>query len=319
MFGLDKSLRPLFSNVFILINIDAFICSVKVLRIKENKTVEHLDKEFKILEGQLPMDVIKFVKNYKRRYPFSYLGVMAKTYNQGVYHPKKLEILESSGVDIKDCQTLKVDTWGVYIKKSEIQSIQKEFERFGGVDYIFSPFIVSWLFLKKELDTSLRLYILYEKSNIAIMIADCKEAYFAGYFMIGSEISQAQEHLKYAHNPLENTFDMMEELEELGDFEDFHFLDEENEEEEKKHVEQTIYDITQVSVVSDIIKNSLNEFYSNDLYEERFVEEIVILDSVGIMEENLKTISDAILLDIKKKRIDLNAELLNVMRLEFGA
>ncbi|MCE3038852.1 hypothetical protein LW133_06145 [Helicobacter sp. faydin-H8] len=315
MFGFNKILRSLFSNTFIAINIDGNICYVKVLRLKEGRIVEDFSKEFKILEGQLPFELIKFIKNYKRRYPFSYIGVMAKTYNQGVYNPQRPEILESNGVNIRECKVLKFDNWNAYIKKNEIEEIQKQLDRFGGVDYIFSPFVITYLAIKKELDSKSRLYILYEKSNIAILIANCDEVYFAGYFMIESEISQAQEEVKYANDLLENTFDIMEELEDFEDFEDFDFFNENKEEEE---VEQTIQDMNQASIVAGIIQNSLNEFYSNDLYEEKFVEEIVILDNVGISNEGLKYIADTTLMDIKKEQFDLMQELLAIIQVEFG-
>lgn len=318
MFGFDRILRPLFSNVFIVINLDGSMCYLKVLRLKEGKEVERFNREFKILEGQLPIELIKFIKNYKRRYPFSYIGTMAKTYNQGVFNPKKQEILQGLGINVKECRVVKMDKWNAYIKKSEVELIQNQFGRFGGVDYIFSPFVIVYSAIKKDLDDSLRLYILYERSNIAILIANCDEVYFAGYFMIESEISHAQEDLKYVANPLENTFDIMDGLDGFGDLEDFDFFDE-NKEEEEQDVEQTIHDITQASIVAGIIQNSLNEFYSNDLYEEQFVEEIVILDNVGISQESLRYISDTILLDTRKQRFNLMDELLTITKMEFGS
>ena len=77
-------LSPLFSKVFIAINVDASTCSIKLIRVKNTNILESFTKEFKTSENNIPMDAIKIVRKYRKEYPFTYVSVMIKSLAQGV-------------------------------------------------------------------------------------------------------------------------------------------------------------------------------------------------------------------------------------------
>lgn len=321
MFGLDKIIRPFFSNVFIAINIDGNLCFVKVLRLKEGKVIEDFDREFKIIGDELPIEMIKFIKNYKRRFPFSYTGVVSKTYNQGVFHIKKLDDIYKIGVEPSECKVLKFKDWCAYIKKYEILEIQKSFSRFGGIDFIFSPFILAFLHIQKELEQSFKLYVLYERSNIALFIANESGVYFGGYFMIEGEVEQVGDVGRIVEEDGEKLHNDAYSLEEFENL-DLGFIQDEDEDEteieQNKDVNQAIDDITKASVIVNIIQSSLSEFYTNDFYDENFVEEIVFLDNAKMSPEMLTYIQSATMLETKRQQIFLQDALLALIQKEFG-
>ncbi|WP_104697508.1 MULTISPECIES: hypothetical protein [unclassified Helicobacter] len=322
MFGLNKIIRPFFSNVFIAVNIDENLCFVKVLRLKEGRVIEDFDREFKIIGDELPVEMIKFIKNYKRRFPFSYVGVISKTYNQGVFHIKKLDEIYKIGIEPSECRVLKFKNWCAYIKRHEIIETQRYFSRFGGVDFIFSPFILAFLHIQKELDQSFKLYVLYERSNIALFIANEAGVYFGGYFMVegevGRQVSDIGQIVEEERGALQDDPYSLDEFENL----DLGFIQDEDEEDaevdQNKDANQTIDDITKASIIVNIIQSSLNEFYTNDFYDENFVEEIIFLDNVKMSSEMLTYIQNVTMLETKRQHFFLQEQLLMLIQKEFG-
>ena len=316
MFGLNKLFRPLFSNVFIALNIDNGSCFVRILRQRESRVLEEVDREFRIFDERLPVEVVKFIKSYKRRYPFSYVGLIAKTPTQGIVSTGELDLLASQGIAPKECKILPIKNWSVYIKKQEILEIQKHFARFGGVDYIFSPFVVMHSALHDWLDSKLRLYVLLERSHVALMVANEWGAYFGGIFPITSEEQAPIQEIE----PLEG-LELDGEMHELEDLEDL-VLEEIGQEfqeaGEMEDIGQIIEDITNASALSDIIVRALGELYANDSHEGGFVEEIVFLDSIGVSQDILSYVHGATLFDVKHQPFSIQEALLEMIQQEYA-
>ena len=317
MFALNKLLRPLLSNVFIALNIDNGSCFVRILRQRESCVLEEVDREFRIFDERLPVEVVKFIKSYKRCHPFSYIGLIAKSPMQGVIDMANQDPFTSVELSSKECKILPIKDWGVYIRKCEIVDIQKHFARLGGVDYIFSPFVVMYHTLQEALDSKLRLYVLLERSQVALMVANEGGAYFGGVFAI-------------THQTESGTPQGLSELGDLGLDDEMHALEglenlglgggieeELDEEVQMEDVSQIIEDITNASALSDIIHGALGEFYANDSYEEGFVEEIVFLDNIGVSQDILSYIHEAVLLDVQRRSFCVQEALLQMMQQEF--
>lgn len=323
MLGFDRIIRPLFSNVFIAINIDNNNCQIRVLRTKKERIFEEVEREFNIIDNLLPMAAIRFIESYKKRYPFCYIGVIAKTYNQSVFHIKKIKELGKLGVDIREYKALKFKDWGVYIKKNEVDDIQRFFKKLHGVDYIFSPFVLIYKSISSRLDSVLRLYVLQEKSNIALFVANAKSVYFGGYFMVESDMGKENEEASLpVIAPKEETTDLLDEFEDLN----FDFIQDvdvdvdahlDTKDEITQGASEAVDELTKAAVIASIIQNSITEFYNNDYYEEKFVEEIVFLDNVGMMEETLSYIEQVTLLPVSRWQFTLIEELLEIIQQEF--
>ncbi|PAF53388.1 hypothetical protein BKH42_06095 [Helicobacter sp. 13S00482-2] len=333
IFNFPKLIRTFFSNVFIGINIDGRTCSIKIIRIKDGKTLENINREFKTINNEIPIEAVKLIRKYQKKYSFCYIGVMSKSYNQGVIRSKeKKEDYSKYGIDAKECNIIDFKTWKVYIKNAEIKENIEKFFKINGIDYLFSPFVIIYSKIKNELDSKTRLYILQERSSISLLVADNAEIYFGGYFMVEGEM----EDVNISDTNTENFFDVVipkdhkeeieedfdDEIEDLEDLDSDIFINKLNEKllidnQEENLTKGKVDDIYKVSVVADIIQNSLMEFYSNDLYDSKFIEEFVILDVYGMSEGALDYLRDKMMIQVSKKSFSLTDALADLSRIEF--
>ncbi len=325
MFGFYKLIRPLFSDVFIAINVDDNICQIRVLRTKKEKILEEVEKEFKIIDRVLPYDAVRFIENYKKHYPFCYIGVVSKTQDQNIFHVSKIKELPKIGVDIREYRTLAIGDWGIYIKKSEIDRIQRFFGKFHGVDYIFSPFVLLYKRIKDRLEPELKLYVLQEKTHIAMLVANKDDVYFSKFLSVEMLESGA----RGVENPLffnnetggGSTFGGFEDLD-LDFMRDLDFKEEGEprvDESEKRAQEASVVvdEISRAAVVAGIIQEALSEFYDNEFYEEGFVEEIVFLDNIEMKQEAADYIQQTLLLPVQRMQIKLMEDVLESVQQEF--
>ncbi|MDO7252313.1 hypothetical protein [Helicobacter cappadocius] len=333
IFNFSKFVRRFFSNVFIGINIDGRVCSVKIIRIKDEKILENIAREFKTINNEIPIEVIKLIRNYQKKYSFCYVGAMSKSYNQGILRIKdKKEDYSKYGINPKECKMLDFKTWKTYIKNTEINENIERFSKINGIDYLFSPFVVIFRKIKNQLDGKTRLYILQERSSISLLVADNAEIYFGGYFMVEGEMEDVN--MQDPHT--EDFFDIIvpedekdsneEDIEdEIGDLEDLDsdfFIDKLNEKllidnQEENLTKGKVDDIYKISVVTSIIQNSLMEFYSNDLYDSKFIEEFVILDAYGMSDGALNYLKDKMMIQTQKISFSIVDELVELSKIEF--
>lgn len=332
---LKTLLRPFFSTILIGINLDAKVCSLKIV-IMKNKTIKNtLMKDFKIVDKELPMEAAKLIKSYKRKYPFTYLSAMSKTYNQGLAQCAKKSDLIKFGINTKTARVVEMpNQWLFYIEQLAIDENRVKFIRALGLDYLFSPFVLVYENIKKTLDSDLKLYVLQERANITLFIADEKGVYFGGFFMIGGELESSDEdgsmvevHSLREMSELDSILGSLDELNEIGELEDLdeelirkEFAPEELDNKKQQEAEMSrlegLKDLARASNTSEIIKNSISEFYANPIYNARFVESVVILDSYGMNEQAIAHIRNALLLDIEVRPIHIPDALIELAKIE---
>ena len=91
--------RPLFATVLIGVNYNSTMCHVKVVKKRGRRVVEESDKEFKILNGDLSADVLKYIKKIKARYAYSYLSIISKSEEQTLVPSVKKASLNDFGIN----------------------------------------------------------------------------------------------------------------------------------------------------------------------------------------------------------------------------
>ena len=78
-------------------------------------------------------------------------------------------------------------------------------------------------------------------------------------------------------------------------------------------------DLARASNAAEILKNSINEFYSNPIYENtQFIESIVILDTYGITEQAVDHLRNALMLDIEVRALNIPEVLISLAKAELG-
>lgn len=298
----------------------------------KNKAVKStITKEFRIVDKELPIEASKLIKSYKRKYPFTYLSAMSKTYNQGLAHCTKKGDLAKFGINPKTSKIVEMPNgWIFYIQQLAIDENRVKYIRALGLDFLFSPFVLVYESIKESLSSSLELFVLQERGSITLFIADKDGVYFGGFFMMGNELESGDDgdlvaiELKSVKemSDLDSIIGSIDELHEIGELEG---LDEElirkefapeelesNTQESETSRLDGLKDLARASNASEILKNSISEFYSNPIYSARFIESVVILDSYGMTDQAIEHMRTALMLDVSIRRVDIPDMLISI-------
>lgn len=332
-------LRPFFSTVLIGVNLDARICYLKVVVIKNKRIKSSISKEFRVIDKELPVEAIKIIKDYKRTYPFTYLSAMSKTYNQGLVNCAKKGDLVKFGVNAKTSHVIEMPNhWLFYIQQLAIDENRVKFIRALGLDYLFSPFALIFENIKAKLTIKLKLYVLQERGSITLFVADKKGVYFGGFFMMDGELGQNEDDSNSTHevHSLKEVQDLgsiigsIDELNEIGELEDLdeeiirkEFMPEDVNAKDKQDAEMSrlegLRDLAHASNAAEIIKNSINEFYTNPIYNNaQFIESIVLLDTYGMTEQAIEHLKNALMIDIEVRELSVPEALIALSKVELA-
>ncbi|STP11642.1 Uncharacterised protein [Helicobacter cinaedi] len=336
---LNFLLKPFFSTVLIGVNLDAKVCSLKIVVMKNKRIKSTISKDYKIVDKELPMEAAKLIKSYKRRYPFTYLSAMSKTYNQGLANCTKKGDLIKFGVNAKTSRIVEMpNQWLFYIQQLAVDENRVKYIRALGLDYLFSPFVLVYEHIKTRLSSKLKLYVLQERASITLFVADKKGVYFGGFFMMGGELEQSEDeslsavevHSLQEISSLDSILGSLDELNEIGELEDLdaelirkEFAPQEVDTQEQQEMEisrlEGLRDLARASNAAEILKNSINEFYSNPIYAStQFIESIVILDTYGITEQAVDHLRNALMLDIEVRALNIPEALIALAQAELS-
>ncbi|WP_300447082.1 hypothetical protein [uncultured Helicobacter sp.] len=331
-------LRPFFSTILIGVNLDGKVCSLQIVVMKNNKVKNTINKEFKIVDKELPIEAAKLIKSYKRKYPFTYLSAMSKTYNQGLANCSKKGDLIKFGVNSKTSRIVEMpNQWLFYIQNLAVDENRVKFIRALGLDLLFSPFMLVYEHIKNQLGNKIKLYVLQERASMALFVADKKGVYFGGFFMIGGELEQSDDdnssmtevHSFKELSELDSILGSLDELNEIGELEDLdeelirkEFAPDEVDSQKQQEAEmsrlEALRDLARASNAAEILKNSISEFYSNPIYNAQFIETIVILDTYGITKQALDHIRQSLMIDVKVLPLNIPEALIRLAKAELG-
>lgn len=303
-------MSPLFSKVFIAINIDAITCTIKVIRIKHDKQVESLTKEFKTTENQIPMEAVKLIRRYKREYPFTYVSAMIKTLSQGVVLQKDSKDFFSGNLKASECQISSSETIRVFAKRSMIKDYLRRFNVISGVDFVFSPFLIIDQNAHDLPTLGNNVYVLLQRSNIALMVVYRGVATFSGFFIAEGEVPMLNKEEQRSDIELKN----FDELSLDDDFDEFAkiALDPSIE-----HLQTDMFipnldetkivydDMPKAKIISKILVDAIKEYYQNPLYKGEFIDKVILLDACKISDQAYEFIAKELMLETVKRDVNL--------------
>lgn len=308
--------RVFYSRVFIGLNIDSGICQLHIVRIKSNTIRQNIKTNIKMIDDSIPMEALKLISFYKKKYPFTYVGMVSKTYNQGAIPTTNPKDFIKLGVNLQGYKTKFFEnTWCAYIKEEDCLSLMQPSSELDRIDLLFSPFLPIFNHSKKEVGKT-TLYILQEKKNICVAISDGRKVYYGGYFEIEGDLADASAMPQESSNPmvansskfediLDSLSDNLEDLEAL----DIDLLEEEHDNEEFEQHEkdkiEELKDFMRATTITGILENVIQEHYNNTYYESNFIEQIVILDNYGITPDAIKHIKDTLMIDTYVKSFSI--------------
>lgn len=156
--------------------------------------------------------------------------------------------------------------------------------------------------------------------------------------MMGGELEQSEDeslsavevHSLQEISSLDSILGSLDELNEIGELEDLdaelirkEFAPQEVDTQEQQEMEisrlEGLRDLARASNAAEILKNSINEFYSNPIYAStQFIESIVILDTYGITEQAVEHLRNALMLDIEVRALNIPEALIALAQAELS-
>ncbi|CAM2813527.1 hypothetical protein [Helicobacter burdigaliensis] len=320
---LIQLIRPFFSSVIVGVEIDSRQCNLTLRFYKKGKITNTIQKSYKTLPGQFPIQAVKFINKTKIKHPFTYIATLPSSIVQGTIYKDDEEGFHQYGIRKQDIYYVKNYHWYAYVGKDGVSETKNRFLK-TGVDFIISPFMVLYSLSKELFQEGCKLYVLFQKAHITMIVTKLgKGVLFGAYYVLESEIDSQ---INLTSNPLKVGFDELEKIDvtqnlqdelnsidpvdELENLEDDNLIKElkgeSKEEEGEGEQEGNFDDFSRVSSAAKFIQLALNEFYTNEIYESEFVDEIVIFNPHNINADTLKYIQNATMLNINIQTCDIS-------------
>lgn len=331
--NLMKTIRPFFATVIAGIEVDHKLCNVVVNFYRRGKIIQTQTKEFKTNPGELPIQAVRYIKKIRAKNPFTYVSTLSRSITQGVINSDKESDFEKHGINCNEIVYKRFDNnWSVYVLNQGIAETKKCFLKLGA-DFVVSPFLVLYRLAKDTFQDSCKLYVLFQRSNMALIVTKQNAGVlFGGYYVLESEINLGLSIVKHSlsedEEDIQKTNIESDLQHELSGIEDVLDLDSESDdaedlikvlknddtedelqEDSKESKGDDLDDFSRIDTAAKFIQSALNEFYNNDLYEGEFINEVVIFNPHNIAEETLQQIQQITMLEVQVLTCDVAKEL----------
>ncbi|WP_147288242.1 hypothetical protein [Helicobacter cholecystus] len=301
-------LQFFYSKVLIGLNLDYDNCQVHVIRIKNKSIKQNIKTDIKTIDNIFPAETLKLIKYYKKKFPFTYIGIFSKTYNQGAIPTTKPKEFIKYDVNLQGYSTKSFDgSWSAYIKNQDCLNEVSQNPDLGDIDLVFSPFISIYLQSKKEAGKT-SLFVLQEKQNISVVISNDQQVFFGGFFEIQNDAIEMNTSPNNQNNPSPSNFNTLEDIlsslnenidDDIDNF-DIEMLEEEDSEEYRKQEQNRIEelkDFMRATTTVSILENVISNYYTNPNFQSTFIDQIIILDTYGITPDAIGHIKDSLMIE----------------------
>lgn len=182
---IGKWIQDRFPLAMISVVIESNECTIRHEVVKNGKRIKEENHTFKAFGGMLSPEAITHINTLRIQHRFTYVNTMLASINQGALATCSRGEFEKYKVDPSTVDTLCVnDAWSVYGYSEDILWTKSVFKEVGGIDFVFSPFLVLYNFFKNDLDTTRRLYVLGQRSSVTLCVMDDQRLYFGVYFIL---------------------------------------------------------------------------------------------------------------------------------------
>ncbi len=346
---LSRLIKNLYQQVFIGIVVQRSSVKICVQMYKAAKLEKEISREFSISKLQLSSEVNDLIKSYMDESPFAYVAVLNDAQSQGAIPTCSMHQAENFS-DLSSCVTLcNENKWMVYSEKSELNELQMRFSQ-SGVDFIFSPFFILSTFFADKIEGKTTLLALVQNDSLSLCIFGEGELLFARHYATKDEIDDEEllgdlddntdESLGFNLDDDEDlaiNLDDIDALDDLDDLDDLDALDdlddlddldeiEDFEESLNEAVEESEHALeeaktkysSKIDSFSDdykhfqLIQSALQDFYGDDKYNNKFVEEIYIADSCESGPDLTRFIEEELFVSVYKRSLDLDKEIVKM-------
>ncbi len=352
---LSNLIKNLYQQIFIGIVVQSSEAKVCVQRYKGKKLEKEFQETFEISSSKPSSELNSFVKEQMDESPFSYVAVLSDIKTQGALPTCSMHEAESFN-DLSSCVTLcSAENSMVYAEKSELTSLQKRFH-LNGLDFIFSPFLILSHFFREKLESKSTLFVLVQKECLTLSVYSQGELLFAKHSIFNS-VDESELLSDDSSSSLEadlgfdededslsinlDDIDALDELDALDDLDNLQDLDDLDEIDDIEDFEESLNEAVEQSEIAleeaktkhdsnignftddykhfQVIQESMNEFYSDERYNNQFVEEIYIACESEGGQDLVKFLEEELFVAVYKRSIDLEKELAEMAKREIEA
>lgn len=297
---------------------------------KNNKLIRQSFKNFTAKEK-----AIRYIEDVVKNTYFYYLGMFFTSVGQGALPDIEAKTLEKFHINKNNVSLVNLKSFYLYANNQELNKCITTFEDVEiDVDFVFSPFAILFFQIRHlDLFNSQKnvFYILRHENYITFLIVKNKKLLFSSFFYIsGAEVSisgldstdndyirseiediveQKEEDEEDLFKESDIVFDDIESIEDMDNLENLS-LDSIDDGEEEENLETFSGDMD----LFDYVKSALNDYYSNELYESDFIEEMVIFTNDKISKSVIKMIEDELLMQPHIFDVDIYEQMNNMMR-----
>lgn len=346
---LSGLIKNIYQQIFIGIVVQDTSMKVCVQMRKGKRLEKEISRNFSIFQATPSSEANEFVKSYMDESPFSYVAVLNDTLQQGAIPTCSMHKAENFN-DLSSCVTVcNEDKWMVYAEKSELNALQKRF-LINGLDYIFSPFFILSSFFEDKTGGKTSLLVLIQDDYLSLCIFNEGELLFANHYVTKEAI--ADEHLSADldestgeslsfsledDNDLSinlDDIDALEELDALDDLDSLQDLDDLDDLDEIEDFEESLNEAVVESEIAleeaktkydgkmdnfsndykrfQLIQAALQQFYNDDKYNNKFVEETYIADACETGPDLVRFLEEELFVTAYKRSIDVDKELIKM-------
>ncbi|MEF3192353.1 MAG: hypothetical protein K6347_07405 [Campylobacterales bacterium] len=314
----------MFKKVYVGIVINRDKIDIATIFVKRGRILERQRKSFLTPDGSLSQEVISFLLDLQERYTYTYTATLLDTVNQGALPSCSRTLYEELGIKMSTIARLCLsEGWSIYVGLEELKKAQEKFAPVEGIDYLFSPAVLIFNHYAKELVEKPTLYLFMRSALATLAIfSESKLLYCSNY-----PLSYAfEEEQKGEDEATESLFDI-DLIDELGGIK----IEDLDVDLDKDVIIREMEPTIPGSIISqtgdertleillkieDFLKRSLEEYYTNEVYQGDFVERIILIDEVGIAEMLKKYIEEELFITTQIDSFDLAEALAELARVE---
>jgi len=339
---LGKLFEAIYLKVFVNIVAKRFTTIVYIETYSKKGVESSVEEEFETLE--LDTKMYEFITAYTKESPYYYIAVLDMSHSQGAV-PTCSKNRMQYYTDIEDMEyKCHNNSWSYYTSKSALRDIRKRYADIG-VDYIFSPYSVLSYFFKDKIDAKLAMYILVQENFLSLAIFENSQLLYAHHLDMMTKDDFDGIHLEEDEDSSDLLLgddeaielddvsisdDGTTELEDFANIEDLDSIEEIDEFSESKDIEEELLESTDVLEEADetkfnedyqrftLVQASVGQFYKDERYESRFVENVYVADSVGVTNDFKKYLEEEMFFNVYIRRTDVALEVCELTKRELG-
>lgn len=315
------SIRKLFSNLFVSVLIESKECKIYGVILKNGKIVKKIEASFEHLENnKANIKAIDYIKKYEKECSYIYIALFFDYMSQGALPTTNTNAYINYGVDPNKVKIINMPlNWSIYANYMEMK-LSKNILGNLKVDLLYSPFALMY----KEIQAigfsqPTTMYIYNHINSLAMAVFEKDKMKFGAFFItsiteeIEDETSLQQLDTTQIDEMLStekelSSFDKLESLDSLENIKDLDFQDIGSFED--KNITNSISIFGRDMKVYEYIVSAIEEYYSNKLYEAKFIEKIVFFNNAKISRTFLSYLESQLL--VKIENYDINTiEIMN--------